>query len=321
MMKRILAIILALCFSAAVFTSCGEQAPSEVIVTENPIPAAASASAKESKAAVKHYKAPEMLLSEFHKDKAEGSDDVLIDLSALSSGYVAVSAESDHKLKFRSTSGENEYTYDLSSDGSVCVFPLQWGDGSYDFIVLENVSDTKYSVKYSTTCDVKLDDEFQPFLRPSEIVNYDSDSTAVKKAKELSSDAEDAIGVVTAVYDFVCDNITYDKDKAQSVTKGYLPDPDSTLEEKKGICFDYAALAATMLRSQGIPCKVIFGYVSPNDLYHAWNMFYTEETGWVTVDYKVSGDSWNRLDLTFSVTGADSSFVGDGTNYADVYFF
>ena len=76
-----------------------------------------------------------------------------------------------------------------------------------------------------------------------------------------------------------------------------------------------------MLRSQGIPAKVIFGYVSPDDLYHAWNMFYTDQTGWVTVNYEVSGDDWNRLDLTFAANGADSDFIGDGSNYSELYFY
>jgi hypothetical protein len=76
-----------------------------------------------------------------------------------------------------------------------------------------------------------------------------------------------------------------------------------------------------MLRSQGIPTKMIFGYVSPKDLYHAWNMFYTEETGWITVKFEVSADEWNRLDLTFSANGADAAFIGDGSNYADVYCY
>ena len=94
-----------------------------------------------------------------------------------------------------------------------------------------------------------------------------------------------------------------------------------TLSTGKGICFDYASLAAAMLRSQGIPTKLIFGYVSPDDVYHAWNMFYTEESGWVTVSFEVSGNSWNRMDLTFSAGGAAASFVGDGSNYTDVYAY
>ena len=66
---------------------------------------------------------------------------------------------------------------------------------------------------------------------------------------------------------------------------------------------------------------MVFGNVSPDNLYHAWNMFYTEETGWVTVDYKVKGGDWNRLDLTFSANGADGTFIGDGGNYADVRYY
>ena len=50
-------------------------------------------------------------------------------------------------------------------------------------------------------------------------------------------------------------------------------------------------------------------------------MFYTDQTGWVTVSYQVSKDSWNRLDLTFSANGADDTFVGDGSNYADLYVY
>ena len=126
---------------------------------------------------------------------------------------------------------------------------------------------------------------------------------------------------MTAVYSFVCRQVTYDREKAATVKSGYLPDPDETMRTGKGICFDYAALAASMLRSQGIPTKMVFGYVSPNGLYHAWNMFYTEQTGWVTVGFQVSGKDWNRLDLTFSANGQDASFIGDGSNYSDVYFY
>ena len=141
----------------------------------------------------------------------------------------------------------------------------------------------------------------------------------MKKAKELAAGADDVNEVVTAVFEYITSNVKYDREKAENVKQGYLPTPDETLSTGKGICFDYASLAAAMLRSQGIPTKVIFGYVSPNDLYHAWNMFYTEETGWVTVKFEVKGKEWNRLDMTFSAGGTDSKFIGDGSNYSDVY--
>ena len=105
------------------------------------------------------------------------------------------------------------------------------------------------------------------------------------------------------------------------MTKGYVPVPDDTMNSKRGICFDYASLAAAMLRSQGVPTKIIFGYVAPNDLYHAWNMFYTKEKGWITVSFEVRDNTWNRIDLTFSAGGAPDEFVGDGSHYTDVFYY
>ena len=267
------------------------------------------------------YEAPPFRGSSYHAAEAEGIEDAKIDLSAVSEGYVAVSAESDTRLKFQVVKDDATYNYDIASDGAPSIFPLQCGDGEYRFRVMENVGDSKYAEKYAAVCAVALADEFQPFLRPSDYVNYSPDSACVKKAAELAEGAEDALDVVAAVFEYVTGSVTYDREKAATVQSGYLPDPDETLRTGKGICFDYSSLAAAMLRSQGIPTKVIFGYVSPDDVYHAWNMFYTEETGWVTVSYEVSGDSWNRLDLTFSAGGADADFVGDGDNYADLYFY
>ena len=263
----------------------------------------------------------EFLDASFHEELAQDGGRVKIDLSAVSQGYVAVSATSDRRLKFQVTKDEETYNYDIASDGTPSVFPLQNGDGFYRFRVMENVVDKKYSELFSTSAEVVLLDSFQPFLRPSSYVNYSADSACVKKAEELARDAEDDPAIVSAVYELICQTVSYDREKAATVQSGYLPDPDETLRTGKGICFDYAALAASMLRSQGIPTKMIFGYVAPKNLYHAWNMFYTSETGWVTVEFAVSADSWNRLDLTFIASGADDRFIGDGSNYSDVYSY
>ena len=210
---------------------------------------------------------------------------------------------------------------DLSGDGTPRIFPLQCGDGTYTLRVMENITDNKYAELYSIDQDVVLNDEFQPYLRPTAYVNFTADSLCVQKANELVATADTEEDVVKAIFDYVTKNIKYDKEKAEAATTIYLPDPDETMTSGKGICFDYASLTASMLRSQGIPTKVIFGYVSPDDLYHAWNMFYTEQTGWVTVEFAVDPNDWNRLDLTFSAGGTDEKFIGDGSNYTDVYWY
>ena len=265
--------------------------------------------------------APEFLEAAYQGDRANAGDRVKLDVSCLDQGYVAVSAVSNMRLKFQVVKDETTYNYNLSSDGTPGIFPLQGGNGSYRFRVMENVVDKKYSELYSFTCDVVMQDEFQPFLRPSTYINYNRDSACVRKAAELAAAASDELGLVSAVYNYVCGQVTYDREKAASVKSGYLPVPDETMTSGKGICFDYAALAGAMLRSQGIPTKMIFGYVAPEGLYHAWNMFYTPQSGWVTVSFEVRGENWTRMDLTFSANGADSTFIGDGSNYSDVYYY
>ncbi len=267
------------------------------------------------------YDAPPMATSEFHADLAEGNGAAQIDLSAAHEGYVAVSAVSDSRLKFQVVKDQWTYNYDMRSDGTPSIFPLQCGNGLYTFRVMQNVGDQRYAQIYRTECQVALEDEFQPFLRPSDYSPYTGQSACVQKAAELAAGCENPLQVVGAVYEYICGAVRYDAAKAATVQSGYMPDPDETLLTGQGICFDYSSLAAAMLRSQGIPTKMIFGFVAPDDLYHAWNMFYTEESGWVTVSFEVSGETWTRMDLTFSAGGAPDEFVGDGSHYTDVYSF
>lgn len=269
----------------------------------------------------KRYQAPEISPTVFHGDAAEGTDGVWIDTSAVCDGYVAVSAENSARLKFQVIMNETTYTYDLPNDGTETIYGLQSGDGHYLFRIMKNTTGSKYTKLFSTETDVTLKDEFQPFLRTNQYAQYDSSSDCVKQAAEIAAASETALDVVSGVFRYICDGVEYDKEKAETVEPGYIPDPDETIQTGKGICFDYAALAAAMLRSQGIPTKIIFGYVSPGDLYHAWNMFYTDETGWITVDYQVNKDNWTRLDLTFSANGGDVSSIGDGGSYSDLYVY
>ncbi len=265
------------------------------------------------------YEAPEFRDVAFDEGSAEGNSEVMVDLSHCDDGYFAVYCTCDAKIKLQVFKGDETYTYDVVTDKEQ-IYPFQLGNGSYTIKVMKNIVDTKYSELYVTFADVNIEDEFDPFLRPSQYADYEKSSECVAKAAELAASSSDANDFITNVYSYVCDNITYDKEKAAGIKPGYIPVPDETLKTGKGICFDYASLTASMLRSQGIPTKIIFGYVGDSgDLYHAWNMFYTEESGWVAVEFEVSQDEWNRLDLTFSANGADSKYIGDGSNYLDVY--
>lgn len=249
-----------------------------------------------------------------------------IDASNTSDGYIMVRylASTDKKLKVIITgSSGTKYTYNLNSSGNFETFPLSDGDGEYSVGVYENVKDTSYSTSYSAKFNVKLKDQFAPFLLPNQYVNYKADSKVVSKAAELMSGKTTDIDKIKAVYEYVVKNFSYDRDRAQNVQSGYLPDVDDVLAKQKGICFDYAAVMASMLRSQGIPCKLVVGYAGT--AYHAWIDVYSDETGWINAAIFFDGTDWKLMDPTFASSSNESDsvmqFIGDGSNYSTKYLY
>lgn len=247
-----------------------------------------------------------------------------IDYSNTSDGYVMMqfTATTDKKLKARVEGPKTTYTYDLKP-GGWAVFPLSDGNGDYKFQIFQNVSGTKYSVVASAAHKVEVKDEFAPFIRPNQYVNYSAASKTVLKGQELTKDITDPLKKVEAVYNYVINNVSYDYQKAASVTSGYLPVLDTVLESKKGICFDYAALMTGMLRSQGVPCKLVIGYAG--SAYHAWISVWTEATGWIDGVVYFDGANWHRMDPTFASTGRQSkevmAYIGNGSNYTVKYLY
>jgi transglutaminase-like putative cysteine protease len=212
---------------------------------------------------------------------------VTIDASNASDGYLMVKASRKKKLKLRIAKGDGTYTYDLPS-GEYQVFPLQLGSGTYQVTVFEQVRGSQYAQLFAKKVKAALSDEYSYALYPSQYVPYDASYAAVAKSNELAKGLADDAAITKAVIDYVAGTVLYDHILAKTVQSGYLPDPDATLSQKKGICFDYAALVACMLRVQGIKCKLVIGYA--DKYYHAWNEV-------------LLGDEWVRYDTTSMVTG------------------
>lgn len=266
-----------------------------------------------------------MLLPQASGTKVQSNAKAAIDYSNTADGYVMVkyTAATSQKLKVIVKGPKTTYTYNLAADKAWDTYPLSDGSGAYTIGVYENVSGTKYAGVLSQSISVTLKDEFAPFVRPNQYVDYENAPKTVAKAAELVSGKTKELDKVQAVYNFVVKNIKYDKQLAATVKSGYLPVLDTVLEKKTGICFDYAALMAGMLRSQGIPCKLVVGYAGQT--YHAWISVYTEENGWVEGVVYFDGTSWQRMDPTFASTGNQSStvmqYIGDGRNYTVKYLY
>ena len=251
-----------------------------------------------------------------------------IDYSNTSDGYVMVNFTTTTATRVKvlvmgpnTSDTDTRYTYDLPVQ-QWATFPLSDGSGSYTVKVLEQKADNgKYATVADVTFNVALSSETAPFLRANQYVNYSEtvSPNTLAKAKELTEGLTDPLKKVEAVYNFVINNMTYDTEKAKTVPSGYLPVLDTVLAEKKGICFDYAALMAGMLRSQGVPCKLITGWVDTG-AYHAWISVWTAENGWVSAIY-FDGTAWHRMDPTFASSNKNSEkilqYIGTGSNYRE----
>jgi transglutaminase-like putative cysteine protease len=193
--------------------------------------------------------------------------------------------------------------------------------------VFENIEGSRFSLSLSHTINVSLTDEFAPFLRPNQFVNFNSESRAVALASELVQGADTLHEKVTEIFNFVIENISYDVELARTVQSGYVPDIDRVLERGKGICFDYAALMTAMLRSQNIPTRLVTGYAGT--AYHAWIDVWSYDSGWISGMIFFDGRTWSLMDPTFAAAGTNTAagmaaaleFIGDGTNYTALRLF
>ena len=248
----------------------------------------------------------------------------VIDYSNTKDGYVMVkyTASTSKRLKAQLKGPTTTYTYNITA-GKWETFPLSDGNGSYQVIVYENISGSKYSTVLSASFTASMTDEFAPFLRPNQYVDYENAPNTVAKAKELTAGMTDPLQKVKAVYDFVVSTLSYDKQLAATVQSGYLPVLDSVLSSKKGICFDYAAVMTAMLRSQNIPCKLVVGYAGT--VYHAWIDVYVEGTGWIAGAIQFDGKDWTLMDPTFVSSGKRSpsimEYVTTDSNYSQKYAY
>lgn len=249
---------------------------------------------------------------------AETHNDVAsIDYSHSQDGYVCADYTGTcPKVKLRITGPDAiVYTYDLHENGYE-TFPLSSGSGSYEITIYENISGQNYSTCLYEKIEVSIADEFAPYLYPNQYVNFNADSKTVAKGSELVAAATTDLEAITNIYDYITASISYDYDMAADPPTGYTTDIDATLASGKGICLDYAAVMASMLRSQRIPTRLEVGYAK--DAYHAWISVYTESTGWLNGIIEFDADTWTLVDPTFGANSSDRAlkkFIGDGSNY------
>lgn len=254
----------------------------------------------------------------------EENDQCVIDYSNCKDGYVVVKYKQNTAkvVKAQVKKGKRTYTYTLRKQSEE-VLPLSEGNGTYKITMYLQLKGDQYATVGSASVSVKMSNKFAPFLRPNQYVKFSKSTKYVKKAASLTKKCKNDLAKVKKIYNYVIKNMKYDNKKAKNVKTGYLPNLNSLYKKKKGICFDYAAVMTAMLRSQGVPTKLVIGYTG--NTYHAWINVYSKKKGWITGAIYISGKKWKLMDPTFASTGKSSKsimkYIENKKNYKAQYSY
>jgi hypothetical protein len=120
---------------------------------------------------------------------------------------------------------------------------------------------------------------------------------AVASCPDIDNTAIDLIGTETddyakarILYDWIVENIDYDREKAEMLEVDSFAEPAGAVaafSEKTGVCFDKACLYVSMCRAVGVPVRLLTGEAYNGTAWesHSWNQVCDERSGvWVNVD-------------------------------------
>lgn len=209
---------------------------------------------------------------------------LVINDSTKQSGYISIKSNKTTKQKLRITKDDMTYTYNIGNEFE--FFPLQMGSGLYIIKLFINVSGKKYYTDCFTKIDVKLKNEYCPYLHGNQYVDC-SFTDIINESKKLFGELS-IPDKISSVKKYITTEYEYDYIKSFRIKSGELPDIKRCYESKMGVCQDLAGLTAAMLRSVGIPCKLVIGYA--DNIYHAWN------------EILINGE-WDIFDPTKTIQG------------------
>ena len=213
--------------------------------------------------------------------KTEGG--LTIDYSHMDQGYVMVRAQkSDKRMKLTVEHGSVLLTYSMNNDEKYETIPLQYGSGEYTFSlgIAETADSSQYESAGTISLKCKIPDENSCFLYPNQYVSYSADSPVIEKARELCRDLNNPADIAKAICSYIQDVFCYDFVKFVTADEEQLPDIETAWKEKAGIEQDLSAVTCAMLRSQGVPAKLVIGTAEDSD---NATISWRHSTSWVEI--------------------------------------
>ena len=264
----------------------------------------------------------EVLMADIPLNEKVENDKVILDLSRISQGYIAVRyTGKNDKVKIQISHDGNKNNYRILQDQyeKFIVLPLHAGNGMYEVKTVECMQDGIYISVFETSFEVEMENELLPFLYPSAYVPFSPDSNAVLAAADIAQISANDMDVVKNIFQYISLRMNYDEKlskKLYETNEMYVPDIDEILSQKSGVCLDYSTLMAAMLRSQKIPAQVVTGdFVSPDNT--------TQRHAWVRAFVQDGGEDWVDVDPTYGtrVKILPKSFTNQHGVYRTDYFY
>ena len=154
-------------------------------------------------------------------------------------------------------------------------------------------------VSYETDSYYSGDEDLLMYTGSEYYIN--SDSREIKSTAKTTVGTEtDPLVIAEKLYDFVCDNLTYDEERVGREEYGYLYASD-ILRQEKGVCTDYSILYAALCRAAGIPARFVQGVPVLGILMEGEGQL---PYGHAWVEIKLPGYGWIPIDIT-----AESGFM------------
>ncbi|MDR3708529.1 MAG: transglutaminase-like domain-containing protein [Capsulimonadaceae bacterium] len=157
---------------------------------------------------------------------------------------------------------------------------------------------------FDTTDSVRSDANMAPYLADAPYLSLD-DPDLKGRAAALGGTTTNLYDLVVRTHDWVYQNMQ------STATLGLPRSAASVLQDRRGVCRDYAILYTALARAEGIPTRVCAGLVAFGDrfYYHAWAESYVGgSAGWLPVDPTLETRTVDATHVVITRGGPDAIF-------------
>jgi len=222
-----------------------------------------------------------------------------------------VDCDTQRNVSIKSITPEPDLiTYDSNACTRICYWKFdQKIPRDSTITIVQNVSFTAYP--FAESIDVNKIESYdsnseiyKEYTKPSDKIESD-DPEISKLAKEIVGNETNPYKKAGLIYDFVTRHITYEiQDHELGAKYAY--------NNGKGDCTEFATLFAAMCRSEGIPVRLVEGYLCDSDTRagHIWTEFYVPPYGWVPAD--PTGDDKTNSRFFFGRLGTNVLILSKG---------